>query len=735
MRLLLAGMLLVLLASGPPAAAAQESATLRVRVVAPDSSPVAGAQVRSRHAAGRTDEAGVARLVVPAGPERLTITRLGFAPTALELGVRAGLDTTVRVVLLPRETVLADITVAATRSERRIEDEPVRVEVLGVEEVEEKLLMTPGDITMMLNETAGLRVQVTSPSSGGATVRVQGLRGRYTQVLADGLPLYGGQAGGLGLLQIPPMDLGGVEVIKGVASALYGGTALGGVVNLQSRRPSDGPIREALLNGTTLGGTDAVLFVGDAIGRGEGGEAGWSYTLLAGTHGQRQQDRDQDGWTDLPGYARGVLRPRLFVARPGGGSGMLTAGTTFESRNGGTMPGATAPNGLPHPERLQTRRADVGGTYRTLAGATGLVNLRGSFATQAHRHVFGGVEERDRHDTWFVEGAYTRGIGAATLVLGAAVLGERYRSRDVEGFDFSHATPGAFAQVTTDLGERLSGSASARVDRHSAYGTFFSPRVSLLYRVAGAWVMRASVGSGFFGPTPFTEETEVVGLSAMRPLDGIRAERARGGSLDVGGSIGPVELNLTAFGSVIRDPVGVRDAMTALPRVELVNLGLDTRTVGGELLARWDADPFRVTLTYTQVQSSEGDPETGVRRAAALVPRQQAGLVTTYEREGALRAGVELYYTGRQPLDEDSYRSQGRPYLYIGALVEKVVGRARVFLNAENLLDVRQTDWDPLVRPFIGRGGRWTNDVWAPLDGLVVNAGVRWQLPGLRVTP
>ena len=95
-----------------------------------------------------------------------------------------------------------------------------------------------------------------------------------------------------------------------------------------------------------------------------------------------------------------------------------------------------------------------------------------------------------------------------------------------------------------------------------------------------------------------------------------------------------------------------------------------------------------------------------------------------------MRAGLELYYTGRQPLFDDSYRSTSKPYLYIGALVEKTLGRARVFVNAENLLDVRQTDWDPLVRPSIGKGGRWTNDVWAPLDGIVMNAGVRWSLAG-----
>jgi hypothetical protein len=61
---------------------------------------------------------------------------------------------------------------------------------------------------MMLSETGGLRVQVTSPGLGGSNIRVQGMRGRYTQFLTDGLPLYGGQASSLGLLQIPPMDLG-----------------------------------------------------------------------------------------------------------------------------------------------------------------------------------------------------------------------------------------------------------------------------------------------------------------------------------------------------------------------------------------------------------------------------------------------------------------------------------------------------------------------------------------------
>ena len=117
---------------------------------------------------------------------------------------------------------LEEVIVQATRSGRRMLDGALRVEALSGEEIEEKLLMRPGNISMMLNETGGLRVQVTSPALGSANVRIHGMRGRYTQLLADGLPLYGGQTSSLGLLQVPPSDLGQVEIIKGTASALYG---------------------------------------------------------------------------------------------------------------------------------------------------------------------------------------------------------------------------------------------------------------------------------------------------------------------------------------------------------------------------------------------------------------------------------------------------------------------------------------------------------------------------------
>ena len=151
------------------------------------------------------------------------------------------------------------IIVQGTRRPRRVQDQPVRVEVLPREEIEEKAIMRPGNIATLVNETGGVRVQITSPALGDANIQIQGLEGRYTQLLADNLPLFGGQASSLGLLQIPPTDLGQVEVIKGSVSALYGASALGGVINLISKRPGDTFEAEALFNVTSRNGQDLSL--------------------------------------------------------------------------------------------------------------------------------------------------------------------------------------------------------------------------------------------------------------------------------------------------------------------------------------------------------------------------------------------------------------------------------------------------------------------------------------------
>src|SRR5688572_17124888 len=207
-------LLLLLTAS---TALAQTPGTLLIRVVS-DDGPIEQAVVRVGQLAAETPATGEVELTVAAGAVEIVGERFGFAGKRVSATVKAGAQTRVVVELEEEAVVTENVVVTATRTAQRIQDLPIRVEVVPQEEIDEKLSMTPGDVAMMLTETNGLRVQVTSPSTGAANVRVQGLRGRYTEILSDGLPLYG-QAGSISVLQIPPMDLGQVEIIKGVASA------------------------------------------------------------------------------------------------------------------------------------------------------------------------------------------------------------------------------------------------------------------------------------------------------------------------------------------------------------------------------------------------------------------------------------------------------------------------------------------------------------------------------------
>jgi len=702
---------IVWLAAVSPGAQTQ-SGTVLVHVRTQDK-PVEQAEVLVAGAVHQTDGSGTARMQVPAGDTEITVVKNGFVSVTVTVTVTPGAEQDVTVDLEAQPTVEETVTVVATtRTNKRLEDQPMRVEVLAREEIEEKLLMTPGDIVMMLNEMGGMRVQATSPSLGAASVRIQGMRGRYTRVLSDGLPLFG-DVGGLGLLQIPPMDLGQVEVVKGVASALYGAGAMGGVINLLSRRPTPEPQREFLLNRSTRGATDAVTFLAKPLAR------GWSASLLGGGHWQEITDVNDDAWADLAGYSRAVVRPRVFWDGEEGRSFFATAGFTYEDRDGGTPEGSVLPaTGEPYVEALETHRYDAGAVGQFVLRNRYIVSARAAIARQGHDHQFGEVLERDHHDTAFGEVAIRGTAGRQTWVGGIAIERDAYSPRDVPQFAYAFVVPGIFGQYDLVLTPAISVAASGRIDVHSEYGTFFSPRISVLAR-AGRWTSRASIGTGFFASTPLTEETEAAGLTRLQLERPLEAERGLSGSFDVTRTDGPFSYTATLFASRITDPIHVDRS----PAYVLRTLVDPTTNVGGELLGTLRREPFSVTGTYTYVRARE--KVDGVDQEVPQTPRHSAGVVGMWEVENAGRVGIEWYYTGRQALEENPYRTVSEPYMIVGVLAERQYGRFRLFVNGENLSGVRQTKWDPLLRPARAVDGRWTVDAWAPLEGRNINGGVR----------
>src|SRR5262245_48951894 len=285
-------------------ALAQNTVLVQVNVRS-DGGPVGDADVVINGSTQKTNAQGATTFTVPAGQTDIVVIKSGFAPASAAVDLSGSQQRTVVIELNRDAAVEEHVTVSATRTDRGIEDQPLRVEVVDREEIDEKAMMTPGDVVMLLNEAGGMRVQATSPSLGAASIRIQGMRGRYTRFLSDGLPLFGEQVS-LGLMQIPPLDLGRVEVIKGVASSLYGAGAMSGVVNLVSKLPTGKSERQILVNRSSRGATDAAgWFVAPLSDH-------WGLTLIGSANGQSRSDVNGDGWSDLPKYRRGVVRPRLF---------------------------------------------------------------------------------------------------------------------------------------------------------------------------------------------------------------------------------------------------------------------------------------------------------------------------------------------------------------------------------------------------------------------------------------
>jgi len=353
------------------------------------------------------------------------------------------------------------------------------------------------------------------------------------------------------------------------------------------------------------------------------------------------------------------------------------------------------------------------------------LSVRGSVTQQWADGSFGASPERHRRNTLFSELALTMDRGAHVLVLGAAFARDAYVALDTPTLDYTYTSPGLFAQETWTPAPWFGATASARLDAHSRYGTVVSPRISVLFRDGTSWNLRLSAGTGEFATTPFTEATHGIDLSLLRPLTAVTAERGRSLSADLGTVVGPIEIDGSLFASVVEDPVALREVSDSSTDVELVNAAGPTRVQGAELFARYEHEPLMVTASYQYLQGTQVDVRSGLRTDVPLNPRHAGGLTIVWaDEEGGPRLGLEAYYTGRQALDENPYRSVSEPYLTIDALVEMPVGPVVLFLHGEDLTDVRQSGFDPLLLPTARPGGRWTTDVWAPLTGRTINFGL-----------
>lgn len=680
-----------------------------------------------------SDVTGIAHLSsLRPGHYKIECTATGFSDREITT-ILPYHDTTLIITLDPSIETMQDVVITASRTNQLLRNTALTVQVIDREDIEEGTGQSPANIRELLTELSGTQMQQTSAVSGNVAIRLQGLDGRYTQLLKDGFPLYGGFSGSLSILQVPPLDLRQVEVIKGAGSALYGGDAIAGIINLVSRTPDTTGHLDAIANQTNRGGTDLGFFYGQRRKR-------IGLTVMTTASRQSPTDVNRDGFTDLPRVRQGTLSPTLFWYPSDSTTIRLGVNVSTENRSGGDLQAVRHNVDSLHPF-LQQNHSDrdyyqlslihkghkgqtfslknsTGYFYRSISQITGASIQTSGIPTQTTG--FSGTEVSS-----FTEASYTFTYGAHQIVTGLGLTTDQFRPDKTHGsLGYTHNTAGVFAQDDWSISPRLTLETGARADiEHTLY---FLPRVALLYRPLQTLTIRLGGGLAYKLPTLFNATDEEDGYQQTYPIaTSLQAERSASANLSLNyrGRIGDdIQFNADQNFYYTRLVHALIPQADSLQRGWLYYLNAPGPVLsrGSETNARFTLDDLTLSLAYTYTDARQqflaGHPQ------LPLTPRHRLVSSLTYEAEPHWKTGVEGFYTGAQRLDNGQTT---RTFWTFDFLVQHSWGPLSLLLNLENFTDTRQSKFGPLYtgslqKPVFG-------EIYAPLEGRMISVAIRYS--------
>ena len=659
---------------------------------------------------------------IPDGKQIIVFRYLGYEQRSDTFNFPLPSIEPINIFLQSSKSELEEVVVSSTRSSRTIDDIPTRIETIAAGELEEKSVMQPGSIKMLLTESTGIQTQQTSQVSGSSSIRIQGLDGKYTQLLQDGFPLYSGFSSGLSILQIPPLNLKRVEVIKGSASTLYGGGAIAGLINLITKEPTDKRELSLLVNGNQTQALDVSSFYSERYKK-------TGLTIYAAGNLQNAYDANKDGFSDIPKFNRYTISPKFFYYP--NSSTVLSIGLNagIEDRTGGDMKAITAMSDTAHSffEKNTSNRYSSQIKF---------------VKTFSNKHVLSVKNSVGYFDRKIARSAYTfQGNQIATYSelnylipkersewnLGVNYITDDFKQTDTSSrkLNYFNTTFGGFAQNTFNLSKRIILETGLRADITNRNDIFLLPRLSMLFKINQKLSSRIGGGLGYKSPTVFSEEAEERAFQYIQPLDynKIHPERSTGFNADLNyktgiGEKGFFSINQMFFYTVLQKPLILVPDQNLLA-FENANGTIETQ--GFETNAKIKYGDFSCFIGYTFIDAKRKFKDTTFINPLTAKHRINANVM--YEWEEKLRIAYEVFYIGEQYLTTGE---KTRDYWVMGISAERKFKHFSLFVNFENFLDVRQSKWEPMYNG--GIQNPQFREIYTPTDGIIFNGGFKLTL-------
>lgn len=699
----------------------QSQNSVEFKVISDEKEPIVGASVYIKNSTTGTETNldGIAVLKnVSNGTHTFVVSFIGFETVEKEISFPTS-EKQITVELHEDEETLEAVVIQSTRSKRTIAEIPTRIEVVAAEELGEKAIMNSANIAMVLRESTGIQMQQTSANSANQSIRIQGLDGRFTQLLKDGFPLFGGFSSGLSIMQIPPLDLQQVEIIKGSSSTLYGGGAIAGLVNLVSKKPKEEREINIMFDQTSRNGSTLNTFYSERFNK-------FGVTIYGSANRQQATDVNDDHFTDIPKVRSFSINPSLFYYPNEKEEWRLNFGTTIENRIGGdtdVIEGNMTPD---HNffEENKTERYAAQLSYSNNISENRSFNFKNSVSYFKRNLTLPNYEFDGKQWATFTEATYNLYNTNSDWVFGGNIITENFIENPKTTADRSYQqfTGGVFAQNNWKLASKLTLESGLRTDYNHNYGTFVLPRVSLFIKYNDKVSSRIGGGLGYQIPTIFTEDAELRSYQNVLPIaiSNFKAETSIGFNADVNYKTKifndnvSFSFNQLVFYTQLKNSLILQNNEADY---EFINASNPLHSYGAETNVKLKYKDFVLFTNYAYNNVKLNGNQ------KALTPKHSFGGVLMYEVHDKWRIGYEAYYKSSQLRNN---LTETPDYWTMGFMLMRTFGKVSLYANFENFTDTKQQNYQSMVMP--PHNDPTFTDIWAPTDGFIFNTGILIKL-------